>query len=74
MNFKKIMFRMVYTKLFLRDGDQNEHRNVLHFFLMDLVVVVVATHSVTIPAKSVSDWLYIYLLRAGQPISAEISP
>jgi hypothetical protein len=32
------------------------------------------THSVTIPAKKVSDWLYIYPLRRGQPISAEISP
>ena len=41
MNFKKIMFRLVYMKLFLRDRDQNEYRNVLDFFLMDLVIVVV---------------------------------
>ena len=26
------------------------------------------------PAKKVSDWLYIYPLRRGQPISAKISP
>jgi hypothetical protein len=35
------MFRLVYIKLILRDGDQNEYRKVLHFFLTDLVVVVV---------------------------------
>jgi hypothetical protein len=41
MNLKKNMFRLVYIKLILRDGDQNEYRKVLHFFLTDLVVVVV---------------------------------
>ena len=41
MNFKKIMFRLVYIKLFLRDGDKNEYRKVLRFFLKDLSFVVV---------------------------------
>jgi hypothetical protein len=41
MNLKKNMFRLVYIKLILRDGDQNEYRKVLHFFLTNFVVVVV---------------------------------
>ena len=32
MNLKKDMFRLVYIKLILRGGDQNEYRKVLHFF------------------------------------------
>jgi hypothetical protein len=40
MNLKKNMFRLVYIKLILRDGDKNEYRKVLHFFLTDFVVVM----------------------------------
>ena len=41
MNFQKIMFRLVYIKWILRDRDQNEYRQFWHFFLTDLVVIVV---------------------------------
>jgi hypothetical protein len=33
------MFKLVYIKWFLRDGDHNEYRKFLHFFLMDSIVV-----------------------------------
>ena len=40
MSLKKTMFRLVYKNLILRDGDQNEYRKILHFFLTDFVVIV----------------------------------
>jgi hypothetical protein len=61
---KKTMFKLVYIKWNLRDGDPNEYRNFLDFFLKNLVIVVVGlcvrSKSVLVQSETELNWSWNY--------------